>query len=193
MFQQDFSKGVLLLMELPWHFNRKSNNHIWVSVFLNSLFCPLPYILILRHSHTVLITVASVSWKSSNFAILCLKFLNTQGPIHFHKILESIDQFLPPQKKNSTAIFIGIESYLSANLWTIYISTILKLPVHTHGICLCLPHKNELWTISTYFPFERIYIELVFFIPKIFDRLEEWNHIDQTFFCKKIFKYKFNF
>ena len=101
-------------MELPLHFNRKSNSHIWMSVFLNSLICPLPYILILRHSHTVLITVASVSWKSSNFAILCLKFLNTQGPLHFHKILESTDQFLP-KKKNSTAIFIGIESYLNIN------------------------------------------------------------------------------
>ena len=112
MFQQDFSKGILLLMELPLHFSRKSNSHIWMSVFLNSLICPLPYILILRHSHTVLITVASVSWKSSNFAILCLKFLNTQGPLHFHKILESTDQFLP-KKKNSTAIFIGIESYLN--------------------------------------------------------------------------------
>lgn len=173
MFQQDFSKGILLLMELPLYFNRKSNSHIWMSVFLNSLICPLPYILILRHSHTVLITVASVSWKSSNFVILCLKFLNTQGPLHFHKILESTDQFLP-KKKNSTAIFIGIESYLNINLWTICISTMLKLPVHEHGISLCLPHKNELWTISTCFPFERIHIDLDFsFLKHLVDLSSE--------------------
>ena len=150
-------------MELPWHFYRKSNNHIWMHVFLSSRFCPLTYMLILRQNHTVLITAASVKLEVFQLCYSLLKIFKCSGPLHFHINLGI--NLSTSTKKKSTAIFIGIELYVRINLWRIYISTILKLPIHKHGISLYWPHKNELWTISTNFSSERIHIRLVFFIP----------------------------